>query len=127
MVEIREGLTDIAIGTDPLNGQWRDPLSAAHLPTGARVTLTFQLPAALPPRAVVCVRYDFAGNGDEREARGTPRASHTVVCGDRTVYHYRLSYWIPPHAVMTFLPTRARQRTNAPDRPSQDHFQMSIA
>jgi hypothetical protein len=100
--------------------QWRDPLTSARVATGARITVSFLRRQPLPPQIPVSLRYDLAGNGCEREVQGIPRLSHTVMEGDAIAYHYRLAYWLPPHAVMRFLPPNVRQRTEATESPSEN-------
>ena len=128
MIEISEDFTDITIGQDPLGAsQWRDPLTCARVATGARVTLCFLRRQPLPAQTAVILRYDLAGNGCEREVSGIPRLSHTVMEGDATIYHYRLAYWLPPHALMRFLPPYVRQRTEATESPPENFQQVSMA
>jgi hypothetical protein len=110
LIEITEGLTGITIGSDVLRAQSIDPLTSANRPTGVRVTLSFQREEALPLGAPVHIRYDFAGNGCERELQGLPRATHTVVDGAQTLHHYRIAYWIPPHAIMRFAASALANR-----------------
>jgi hypothetical protein len=106
MIEIMDGVTDIVLGKDPLVPQGRDPLTAKPMPTGVRVSVGFQRRSPLPLRATVKLRYDIADNGCEREVEGVPLPTYTVMSGDSVFYHYRLSYWLAPGAVMRFLPSR---------------------
>jgi hypothetical protein len=123
-----EGFTEIAIGQDPVAAnQWRDPLTSCRVATGARVTLGFLRRQPLPPQTPVMLRYDLAGNGCEREVQGIPRLSHTIMEGDSIAYHYRLAYWLPPHAVMRFSPPYVRQRTEATDSPSENFREVPVA
>ena len=121
MIEISEGFTEIAIGSDVVKAQLRDPLTASRVASGARVTLRFQRHVPLPPRATVRVRYDLAENGCEREVQGVPQLSHTVVEGEQVLYHYRLAYWLAPHAIMRFVPSNVRQRTED-DKAAPENF-----
>jgi len=111
MIEISAGVSAVTITTDALAGPWRDPLTAARVPTGAQVKVSFQRRVPLPPHAAVCVRYDLAENGSVREAQGVPRLDDTVMNGSSVLYVYSLTCWVPPHAVMKFLaaPPRSPQ------------------
>ena len=128
MLEINDGFTHIAIGTDPIDAnQWRDPLTAARVPTGARVTLSFRCRAQLPHRDAVSLRYDLAENGFEREVQGVPRLSHTEVEGDQVFHHYRLAYWLPPHAVMRFQPRNEQKRPENSPAAFEDLPEIALA
>ena len=110
MIDVSDGFTEICVGTDALAGPWRDPLTSARVPTGAQVKLGFQRRFPLPPHTAVCVRYDLAENGCVREVKGVPRLQDTVMSGEEIFYLYSLTYWVPPHAVMTFSTTLSRDR-----------------
>ena len=126
MIEIMDGFTEITLGTDVLASTSRDPLTAARQPTGARVTLNFQRRQPLPTDTLVKIRYDLAENGCEREVRGVPRLIQTVMHGENVFYHYRLAQWVPPHAVMHFVPRNVRQRTEGCEEPTPNILQMSM-
>ncbi|MEO8064036.1 MAG: hypothetical protein ABI821_14970 [Pseudomonadota bacterium] len=127
MIEITDGFTDIEIGSDVIKAQWRDPLTSNRVATGARVTLSFQRRVALPVEGKVNVRYDLAENGCEREIVGVPRLTHTAGHGADTVYHYRLAYWVAPHALMKFAPPNVRQRTEDDKMTSENFLEASMA
>jgi len=118
MIEITNGFTGICMGADTVSpSAWKigaaEPGSRfVHPLTGARVTLDFLRDSPLPPGEQVRVRYDFAGDG-WREAVGVPRAIRAVTrWGQSAVYHYRLSHWIVPSALMQFVELNVRQRTD---------------
>ena len=126
MIEITNGFTSICTGTDslvPAFGEMAAAISGRRLerpPTGARVTLDFCRESPLPPGAQVRVRYDFGGDG-LREAVGTARPIRAVSRrGQSVVYHYRLSHWITPAAVMQFVGFNVRQRTDEREAAPQD-------
>jgi hypothetical protein len=127
MIEISDGFTDIAIGSDVLNAQPRDPLTSTRMATGARVTLRFLRREALPVRAMVSLRYDLAENGGEREVQGVPQVTHTVKEGEQVIHHYRLAYWLAPHAIMKFAPPLVRQRAKAAHLASPRLHKASLA
>jgi hypothetical protein len=127
LIEITDGFTDIDIGTDVIKAQLRDPLTSTRVASGARVTLRFQRPVPLPPRTAVNLRYDLAENGCEREVQGVPQMSHTVMEGGQVRYHYRLSYWLAPHALMRFLPPYVRQRTEDMNTVPENFLEASMA
>jgi hypothetical protein len=127
LIEIKDGFTGIAIGSDVIKAQLRDPLTSKRMATGARVTLGFSRRVALPPGTMVSLRYDLAENGCEREVQGVPQMSHTVMEGEQVFYHYRLVYWLAPHALMKFLPPNVRQRTEDPNTASENFMEASMA
>jgi hypothetical protein len=127
LIEIMDGFTEITLGTDVLASASRDPLTAARQPTGVRVTLNFQRRQPLPTDTLVNIRYDLAENGCEREARGVPRLIQTVMHGENVFYQYRLAHWLPPHAVMRFLPRNVRQPTEGCEEPTQNILQVSMS
>jgi len=106
MIEITEVFTSITAGVDPVGeppwrgkGDSREP--SRHPPTGARVTLEFSRDEALPPGQPVRVRYQFGGDQTMRETVGIAVPTHTTVrWGRAVVFHYRLSHWIAPGALM---------------------------
>jgi len=102
MIDVSDGFTDITVGQDALAGPWRDPLTAARVPTGAQVKLSFVRRLPLPAHAAVRIRYDLAENGCEREAHGVPRLQNTIMDGEEVCYLYTLTYWLAPQAVMKF-------------------------
>lgn len=112
MIDVTDGFTSIEVAPDGfpyfnVNGYVSTTLaerSAQHRnSTGARVTVEFFRHSPLPPNAGIRVHYDIAGNGGLREILGVPQLTHTTARqGDRAVYHYRLSHWIPALAVMRF-------------------------
>jgi hypothetical protein len=105
MIGITHGITSVSAGHDRLAGpDWEVPHALSRTPTGARVTVEFSRETSLLPGQVVCVRYAFAGDGRLREGVGIATATRTVVRSRRiVVYHYRMSYWIPRSALMTFV------------------------
>jgi hypothetical protein len=127
LIEINDGFTEIAIGSDVIKAQLRDPLTSARVASGARITLKFQRRVPLPPRSVVNVRYDLAENGCEREVQGVPQLSHTVMEGEQVIYHYRLAYWLAPHALMRFVPSYVRQRTDDLETAPENFPEASVS
>ena len=107
MIEIFEGFTSISAGADPI-----PPPEGARAPTGARVSLEFCRDEALPPGATVRAQYEFAGDGCQRVAVGVPTATRTDSGqGRKAVFHYRISHWIAPHALMPTATRNVRYRT----------------
>ena len=106
MIEITESFTSITAGMDPVGeppwrgrGDSREP--RGHPPTGARVTLEFSRDEALPPGQPVRVRYQFGSDQTVRETVGIALPTHTTVrWGRAVVFHYRLSHWLAPGALM---------------------------
>ena len=93
-VDIIDGLMSIEAAPDALPAQNRQS-------TGARVTVGFRRSRPLPPDCAISLYYDMADNGTHRRMLGTPQLTHTLACPvDGAWYHYRLSQWIPAHAVM---------------------------
>jgi hypothetical protein len=127
LIEISHGFTHIAIGTDVIKAQLRDPLTSTRMATGARITLSFQRRVALPAGTMVSLRYDLAENGCEREVQGVPQMSHTVMEGAQVFYHYRLAYWLAPHAIMKFVPSNVRKRTEDANTASENFLEASMA
>jgi len=129
MIEITDRFTSITAGMDPVGVP--PPLDAGdsrlqrqHAPTGARVTLEFTREEALPPGQPVRVRYEFGDDGTVREAVGIAVPTHARVrWGCTVVYHYRLSHWIAPGALMSTVTGYVRQRTEAARRPRSDSAQ----
>jgi hypothetical protein len=132
MIDITDGFTSITAGADAIASSPRADAGevqnqSMRSPTGVRVTLKFGRSAALPPDQPVRVQYEFGDEGRLREAVGiaTPtfveaRWVHAVV------YHYRLSHWIAPGALMATVPGNVRQRTEAVRRPRHDSAQSSV-
>ena len=117
MIEITNGFTSITAGADAIEPPpWPDagesPTTCRRrAPTGARVTLEFSRAEALPPDQPVSVRYVFGGGGAVREVVGFAKPTHVEVqWGRAAVYHYRLSYWIAPAALMSMAAGNVRQR-----------------
>jgi hypothetical protein len=109
MMEITEGFTSISAGSDNIEG------SARRSPTGARIVVEFRSDESLAAGQPVTVRYDFAGDGALREGMGIARPTRTVVRWGRAVqYHYRVSYWIAPSALMSCVADKARSRVSSP-------------
>ena len=114
MIEITEGFTSICAGADPIS-----PPMATPRPTGARVTLEFcrDEPLALGQR--VEAHYEFAGDGRLRTATGIAMPTRVVAhAGSAVVFHYRLSHWIEPKAVMQFVTANVRHRTDGMNDPT---------
>ena len=118
MIEITNGINRICMGTDTLVPlAWEIAAvapgsSPVRSPTGARVTLDFSRDAPLPAGERVRVLYDFAGDG-VREAVGVAIPIRAVTrWGQSVVYHYRLSHWIVPAALLQFVESNVRQRTD---------------
>ena len=108
MMEITEGFTSISAGSDNIEG------SARRSPTGARIVVEFRSGESLAAGQPVTVRYDFAGDGTLREGMGIARPTRTVVRWGRAVqYHYRVSYWIAPSALMSCVADKARSRASS--------------
>ena len=106
MIEITQGFTSITAGADRVAHT-----QAERAPTGARVTLEFSRDASLPPDQPVRVRYEFGGI--LREAVGIATPTHQKARrGQTTVYHYRLSHWIAPEALMQAAAGNVRHRTD---------------
>ena len=97
MIEIKDGFTNISAGSSHAS-----PLAQSrYRPSGARVTVEFCREAALSPGQVVCAKYDFAGNGQLRKVEGVASPTHAVArAGQATLFHYRISQWIEPAALM---------------------------
>jgi len=123
MIEITDRFTSITAGMDPvrvppLHDASDSRVQRQHAPTGARVTLEFSRDEALPPGQPVRVRYEFGDDGTVREAVGVPVPTHARVSwGCTVVYHYRLSHWIAPGALMSTVAGYVRQRTETAWRP----------
>jgi hypothetical protein len=133
MTDITDGFTSICAGTDSIEniaqGISTVPGSAcaSRSPTGARVTLEFRRETALAPAQLVRARYDFAGDGTFREGTGIAKPTQTVVrLGHAVVYHYRMSYWIAPAALMEFMPGNVRYRTENPGFAPQPSEQQTV-
>ena len=62
--------------------------------TGARVTVTFDLPAPVPRDCAVRIRYEIAECGEARDMVGVPQLTHTTVRSGDSSYHYRMSHWL---------------------------------
>lgn len=113
MIEVSEDVTSIEVSVEGYprfdsNGYVRatsaERSSAPPSATGARVTIEFFRNAQLPRDTGIRVCYDIAENGGRREMLGIPKLTHTTMQrGGDTSYHYRLSAWIPPLAVMQFV------------------------
>jgi len=116
MIHITDGFTSITVGTDPIAAPMAPAADDArsrcrHAPTGVRVTLTFSRDTALPPDQPVTVQYEF-GDGAMRQAVGIPLPTHVETKWRRgVIFHYRLSYWIPPQALSGIAAGNVRQRT----------------
>jgi len=96
MIEITHGFTKISAGSDPIS-----PETVARPPTGARVTVDFCRETALPCGQAVRAHYEFASDGVLRTATGIAVPTRVAVHWDRPVtFHYRVSHWIEPAAVM---------------------------
>ena len=126
MIEITSGFTSISAGYDCCQSLAADYSRASgepapvRRPTGARITVDFRRLTALEPGQMLRVRYDFAGDGRQREGTGIATAPRTEVRrGHAVVYHYRVSFWIPPTALMNFIPGNVRYRTEKPESVSQ--------
>ena len=81
-----------------------EEIGRARIPSGARVTVEFSVPAPIPTNCEVAVAYDLADDGRWRECRGIPAYTHCTLdrSGSGTMHHYRLSQWIAPALVMHF-------------------------
>jgi hypothetical protein len=79
------------------------------------------------PAQLVRVRYDFAGDGTLREGSGIAEPIQTVVrWGCTVVYHYRMSYWVPPAELMEFVLGNVRYRTEEREIASQPSEQQTL-
>jgi hypothetical protein len=126
MLEISDGFTSISAGSDCIENALPQA-SSERSPTGARVTLEFRCKKSLAPAQLVRVRYDFAGDGALREGTGIARQTQAVVrWRQAVVYHYRLSYWIPPGALLDFVPGNVRYRTEEREIRSQPAGQQVL-
>ncbi|MDB6090755.1 MAG: hypothetical protein JWN85_3539 [Gammaproteobacteria bacterium] len=113
-VRVTDGFTSISVMPDEIprltaNGLHAlTPLDRAfphRLSTGARVTVEFITNTQVQPDREVRACYDIAGDGTFRECMGIPNLTHTTPGphGNGAVYHYRLTHWIAPQAVMHFV------------------------
>jgi hypothetical protein len=94
-IEINSGFTSVWTGSDPISRL------GDHHPTGARVTLEFCRELALGPDETVCARYEFGGDGRMRTITGVAQHTHSVErWGRAPVFHYRMSHWIRPEALI---------------------------
>ena len=106
MIDITDRFTSISAGVDPVGEPpWRGKGDSREQrerpPTGARVTLEFSRDEALPPGQPVRVRYRFGSEQIARETVGIAVPTHTTArWGRAVVFHYRLSHWIAPGALM---------------------------
>jgi hypothetical protein len=106
MIEITDGFTSITAGSDAIAAPpWPDAADSRpqykRAPTGARVTLEFSRDAPLPPGQPVRVRYEFGDGGALREVVGIAKPTHVEVrWGRALIFHYRLSHWIAPNALV---------------------------
>jgi len=130
MIEITDGFTSITAGADSIAAPWPDAADSRspcrRNPTGVRVTLEFGRAAALPPDQPVRVRYEFGEGGALREGIGIARPTYVEArWGRPVVYHYRLSHWIAPGALMPMAAVNVRQRTEEEKRPRHDSAQQS--
>jgi hypothetical protein len=72
-------------------------------PTGARVTVDFCRESSLATGQTVRAHYEFSGDGQLRTATGIATPTRVAVHWGRPVaFHYRLSHWIEPAALMRF-------------------------
>jgi hypothetical protein len=124
MIEISDGFTSISAGSDSIEALVD---RTARRPTGARVTLEFRRQRALAPGQCVTVRYDFAGDGTQRQGTGIARPIQSEVrSGLAVVYHYRLSYWIAAGALSEYALGNVRYRTEEPEIASQPLPQQTL-
>jgi hypothetical protein len=108
MIEITDGFTSICAGVNSIS-----PSMATPRPTGARVTLEFCRVEPLASGQRVEAHYEFAGDGRLRTATGIATPTRVVVHpGSAVTFHYRLSHWIEPDAVMQFVTSNVRHRTD---------------
>ena len=113
MIEIADGFTRITAGADASGAPpWPDSCDSQtprrRAPTGVRVTLEFGSAAALSPDQPVKVRYEFGGDGRVREAVGIAKPTRVEVrWGRAVIYHYRVSHWIVPGALMSLAASDA--------------------
>ena len=121
MIEITDGITAISAGADRVEELMdeethaRSECAGGRCPTGVRVVVEFRRDISLPAGQAVTVRYDFAGDGNFREGTGIAKSIGTVQrWGRPVVYHYRVSYWIIPAALMDFLAPAVRTRVRPP-------------
>jgi hypothetical protein len=126
MIEITDGFTSITLRADEVTpAAWSmvgasPSQRAPRAATGARVTVEFCRDTPLPEGKPVLVRYDFADDGSVREGTGMAQPTRSVVrWGASVVYHYRLSHWIEPAALLQFSAANVRQRTEQRTNPLQ--------
>ena len=120
MIEITDGFTHISAGSDSIEDVPEDLHASSHSsrprsPTGVRVVVEFSCKVSLAAGQSVTARYDFAGDGNLREGVGIAMPIRTDVrWGSAVLYHYRLSYWIAPSALMNFAAREVRVRASLP-------------
>lgn len=125
MIEITDRFTSITAGTDPVASPTGPEVDSSRkagrrTPTGARVTLEFDLDLVLPPDQAVRVRYEFGDHGIQREGVGIARMTHqNARWGRAVVYHYRLSHWIRPDELQVTSARTVRQRTEEWESPRE--------
>lgn len=61
---------------------------------GARVTVTFALPAPVPENLAVRVFYEIPGGAGLHQIAGVPRLTHATEAPGGSSYHYRMSQWL---------------------------------
>jgi hypothetical protein len=134
MIDITDGFTSISAGSDSIEGAAQDAPGAPgnrttpRVPTGARVTVEFRRETSLAPEQLVRARYDFADDGNVREATGIAKPIRTVVRQGRAVlFYYRLSHWIAPTALMNSAAGEVRSRTEQRQAPAQPRLSAAPA
>ena len=107
MIDISERITRVTTNSDPITpprprAAGRSQVAdITRAPTGARVTLEFSRSVPLSPGQQVRVRYDFTGDGHFLDCVGVPQHTYFVARrGHVVVFHYRLSHWITPAALL---------------------------
>ena len=104
MIEITQGFTSICAGSDRVL-----PGMGLRRPTGARVTVDFCRESSLATGQTVRAHYEFAGDGQLRTAIGVATPTRVAArWGRPIVFHYRVSHWIEPAALMRFTEDNVR-------------------